>query len=85
MSRGAFEQLAAAVRPDGRPHILSRHASDALQQEAEWEQEGRGSFTNTVALSEWVEEELGLGVCLLCQFFQRGFFLLPRFQSLLVH
>ena len=54
------EQLAAAVRPDGRPHILSRHASDALQQEAEWEQVGRGSFTNTVALSEWVEEELGL-------------------------
>ena len=54
------EQLAAAVRPDGRPHILSRHASDALQQEAEWEREGRGSFTNTVALGEWVEEELGL-------------------------
>ena len=55
------EQLAASVRPDGRPHILSRHVSAALQQEAEWEREGGGSFTGTVALGEWVETELGLG------------------------
>ena len=56
------EKLAASVRPDGRPHMLSRHASAALQQETEWEQEGGGgSFTDTVALGDWVEAELGLG------------------------
>jgi hypothetical protein len=52
------EQLVAAKRDDGRPHILSALASSVLQKE---EVSGRGGVqTDTMPISVWVRDTLAL-------------------------